>query len=346
MRAVTWRGVQQLRIDEVPPPVCGPADVVVDVSACGICGTDVHAYLDNAWATQGTRIGHEYAGTVAEAGAHVRGIHPGDRVAVNPMTPCGRCQRCIEGFHNLCGQHAHQHPGGFGDQVLVRDAVVDEQLFVLPDSLTMEAATFLEPLSVATRAVRNAGPPLDEPILIFGLGTIGQCVVQVLVAQGAREVIVVDPSSRRIAAALAAGAHEGLNPVTDDVRARLLASRGVTRSTFQDAGAIGSVFECSGALSVLAVALDLARPGASVTVVALFSQIARMQVNNVVEKELRLLGSWAYTPQDCRAAFELLTSGRVDVLPLISHRFGLADITKAFETQRDTENSIKVMVTP
>jgi threonine dehydrogenase-like Zn-dependent dehydrogenase len=345
MRVVTWQAVEQLSIDRVDPPVCGPADVVVDVGACGICGSDVHSYVEGAWIAPGVPLGHEYAGTLTQIGALVEGVRPGDRVAVNPASPCGRCPRCAEGLHNLCGQGSG-HSGGFGDQVLVRDAVVGEQLFVLPESLTMEEAAFLEPLSVATRAVRNARPPLDEPILVFGLGTIGQCVVQVLLAHGACDVIVVDTSPPRIAAALAAGAHEALNPLSDDVRATLLASRGTTTSPYQRSGAIGSVFECSGAVPVLPIALELARAGAPVSVIALASRAATMNINDVVQKELRLLGSFAYTARDCQEAFALLASGQADVRPLISHRFSLDEITSAFETQRDTATSIKVMVTP
>ncbi|WP_326566975.1 zinc-binding dehydrogenase [Amycolatopsis rhabdoformis] len=188
---------------------------------------------------------------------------------------------------------------------------------------------------------------MAEPIVVFGLGTIGQCVVQVLLAAGARDVIVVDTSPRRLAAAVSAGAHEALNPATDDVRASLFASRGITSSPYQPrSGAIGAVFECSGAAPVLPLAFELARAAAPIAAIALAAKPLSVPVDDLVQKELRLLGSFAYAPGDCQEAFDLLVSRRVDVRPLISHRFTLAEITAAFEAQRDTAASIKVVVSP
>ncbi|MFI5607312.1 zinc-binding dehydrogenase [Amycolatopsis sp. NPDC051903] len=346
MRVVTWQAIETLSIDEVAAPGCGPSDVVVSVGACGICGSDVHSYTEGAWIAPGVPLGHEYAGTVTAAGARVSGVSVGDRVAVNPAAPCGSCPRCAEGRHNLCSAGSG-HSGGFGDQVVVRDAVVGQHLFVLPADFPLEEAAFLEPLSVAVRAVEHAEPPLDEPIVVFGLGTIGQCVVQVLLARGARDVIVVDTSPRRLAAALAAGAHEGLNPADSDVRASLFASRGTTASPYQpSSGAVGAVFECSGAAPVLPLAFSLARAAAPISAIALAAHPLSLPVDDLVQKELRLLGSFAYTARDCQEAFDLLVSRRVDVRPLISHRFALADIKAAFEAQRDPATSIKVVVSP
>lgn len=346
MRVVTWQAIETLSVDEVSAPACGPSDVVLSVGACGICGSDVHSYTEGVWIAPGVPLGHEYAGTVTEVGAAVSGLRVGDRVAVNPAAPCGACPRCAEGRQNLCSAGSG-HSGGFGDQVLVRNAVVGRHLFVLPEDFPLEEAAFLEPLSVAVRAVRHAAPPLDEPTVVFGLGTIGQCVVQVLLADGARDVIVVDTSPRRLAAAVSAGAHEALDASTDDVRASLFASRGTTSSPYQPrSGAIGAVFECSGAAAVLPLAFELARAAAPIAAVALAAHSLSVPVDDLVQKELRLLGSFAYTPRDCQEAFDLLVSRQVDVQPLISHRFALADITAAFEAQRDTATSIKVVVTP
>ncbi|MBC7631324.1 alcohol dehydrogenase catalytic domain-containing protein [Aeromicrobium sp.] len=317
----------------------------MDIRACGICGSDVHAYTEGTWIAPGAPLGHEYAGVVSKVGVDVSNVVVGDRVTVNPIAPCGTCQRCRAGEGNLCS-HLDGSAGGFGDQVLVRNANVGQRLFILPDHVSFEEAAFLEPLSVAYRAVDRARPHVGEPAIVFGLGTIGQCVAQILKARGVTDVIAVDTSPVRRAAALAAGANEVIDPLADDVYESLAASRGRTTSSFHEAGAIGSVFECSGAVSVLPTALRVARAGAPLSMVALTARPSVIDLDTVVQKELRLLGSFAYTELDFRNAFALLAAGRLLVLPLISHRFALADITDAFEAQRQTTSSIKVMVHP
>lgn len=344
-RAVTWEDVETLALAEVDAPQAGPRDVVIDVGACGICGSDVHSYVEGAWIAKGVRMGHEFAGTVSAVGAEVDGLAVGDRVSVNPAVPCGTCARCREGLFNVCGAMTGAS-GGFADQVRLTGARVGEQVFTLPDTMSFATAAFLEPLSVATRAVRMAAPSLTEPILVLGLGTIGQCVLQVLLAHGATDVIAVDVSALRRDVALAAGAHEVMDPAHSDVRSTLLASRGTLTSPYQVSGAIGAVFECSGSVAVLPVALELARAGAPISLIALASRHADIDLNMAVQKELSLLGSFAYAPQDCQEAFELLASSRVDVAGLVSHTYELADITAAFEAQRDPAGSVKVMVTP
>jgi 2-desacetyl-2-hydroxyethyl bacteriochlorophyllide A dehydrogenase len=345
LRVATWEAIRTIQLREIAEPKPGPADVVVDIRACGICGSDVHSYTAGVWIAPGTPLGHEYAGVVSDVGVEVTGVVRGDRVAVNPAAPCGACRRCRAGEGNLCS-HLDGSVGGFGDKVLVSDAVVGDRLFILPDSLSFEEAAFLEPLSVAYRAVDRARPEVSEPAIVFGLGTIGQCVVQILKALGVADVIAVDTSPVRRAAALAAGADEVIDPIDEDVYESLTTSRGRTSSAFHEAGAIGSVFECSGAISVIPTALRVARAGAPVSLVALSARPAQIDLDTVVQKELRLLGSFAYTALDCSNAFALLARGRLPVAPLISHRFALADITEAFEAQLQTAASIKVMVNP
>ncbi|MBC7630968.1 alcohol dehydrogenase catalytic domain-containing protein [Aeromicrobium sp.] len=345
MRVATWEAIRTIQLNDVEEPTPGPEDVMVDIRACGICGSDVHAFTDGAWVTPGARLGHEYAGVVSEVGAEVRGVVRGDRVTVNPVASCGSCPRCRAGEGNLCA-HLDGSVGGFGDKVLVRNAGVGHRLFLLPDHISFEEAAFLEPLSVAYRAVNRARPEVGEPAIVFGLGTIGQCVTQMLKARGITDVIGVDTPPVRRAAALAAGAAEVIDPLADDVYESLAASRGRTSSSFHEAGAIGSVFECSGAISVLPTALRVARAGAPLSMVALTALPSQIDLDTVVQKELRLLGSFAYTEVDFRNAFALLAAGRLPVAPLISHRFALADITAAFEVQNQTTSSIKVMIHP
>lgn len=230
--------------------------------------------------------------------------------------------------------------------MLVRNAVAGERLFVLPDGMRFEEGAFLEPLSVAVRAVRQVGPEVAGPVVVTGLGTIGQCVLRVLLAYGVPSVLGVDVSGPRLRVAADAGA-DVFDARTGDLVEHVLDRWGTTASPYQPgAGAVGTVFECSGAVSMIDAAVRVCRAGAAISLAGLTSSTPQVDVNTVVQKELRLLGSFAYTAADAQEAFALLRDGRVQVLPLISHRVPLAEVASAFEAQHDVAGSIKVVVVP
>jgi 2-desacetyl-2-hydroxyethyl bacteriochlorophyllide A dehydrogenase len=348
VRAALWRGIGSVGLDEVPDPEPGPADLVIDVGACGICGSDVHAFAEGAWISEGSRMGHEFAGTVRAVGAGVVGIGVGDRVAVNPMGPCGGCPQCAAGNTNLCAQPVHGAGGGLADRVLVPRAELGRRVFRLPDGMSLEEGAFLEPLSVAVRAVRAAAPAPDEPVLVTGLGSIGQCALRVLLAHGATDVVGIDVSPPRLAAGAAAGAtvldaRDGL----DALRAQLRERWGSSTSPYQPgSGNASTVVECSGALPMLELATAVTRAAGTIVLAGLTSRTPPVDVNTVVQKELRLRGSFAYTADDAAEAFRLLAEGRVRVADLVTHRVPLARVAEAFTTQHAVDGSIKVMVVP
>lgn len=346
MRIATWQAVRTIEVSETDDPTPGPKDLVIDVAACGICGSDVHSYLEGAWIAKGVPLGHEFSGTVREVGSAVDGISVGDRITLNPALYCGECDRCRDGHANLCRAMGGA-AGGFADRVLVRDARRDVNVFVLPPELSFDAAAFLEPLAVAVRAVRELAPPLDEPILVMGLGSIGQCVVQALTAYGATTIVAVDTSPVRREAALSGGAHVVLDPREGDLVGHLLDRFGTTSSPYRpDSGAFGAAFECSGAAAVFDQVFRLVRAAGAISLIALTAAPISVDPNAIVQKELRVRGSFAYSNADMAAAFELLATGAVRPEPLISHRFALADIGEAFEVQSRSDLSVKVMVHP
>jgi threonine dehydrogenase-like Zn-dependent dehydrogenase len=345
MRSTRWQGIGSVALTEVDAPVPGPCDVVLDVGACGICGSDVHAYAEGAWISPGAPMGHEFAGTVSAAGSAVEGLAVGDRVAVNPMGPCGACPQCAVGRTNLCRDLSGSARGGLSDQVLVPNAAVDRRLFRMPDTMAFEEGAFLEPLSVAVRAVRTADPDLDAPILVTGLGSIGQCVLRVLQAYGARDVLGVDVSRPRLDVAAATGAAV-LDARAENARAHVLDRWGTSVSPYQQGGNVGTVFECSGALPIIEMVTELTRAGGTISVAGLTSRTPPVDLNTVVQKELRVIGSFAYTAPDSVEAFRLLADGHVPVGPLVSHRIPLSRVGEAFDTQQTVEGSVKVVVIP
>jgi 2-desacetyl-2-hydroxyethyl bacteriochlorophyllide A dehydrogenase len=346
MRVATYRDIRTVALDDVAPAAPGPHDVVLDVGACGICGSDVHSWLEGSWIAPGMPMGHEFAGTVVGVGSDVEGVGVGDRIAVNPLGPCHACAQCRRGRVNLCEDASRSSGGGLGDRVLVQDARAGERVFVMPESMTMEEGAFLEPLSVAVRTVRIAEADLAAPILVTGLGTIGQCVVRVLSAWGARTILATDTSPLRRAVAAKVDGVEVLDPTGTDVTAAVAERFGTTTSPYRQATGLPTVIECSGAGPLLQFAVDTVRAGGTVCVVALTAEPAPFDVNPLVQKEVRLLGSFAYTTADTQEAFRLLAEREVEVTSLITHRLPLTDVNDAFAAQADTTRSIKVMVTP
>ncbi|GEL23859.1 alcohol dehydrogenase [Pseudonocardia sulfidoxydans NBRC 16205] len=346
MRSTRWQAIGSVGLVDTAAPQAGPHDVVLDVEACGICGSDVHAFAEGAWISAGDPMGHEFAGTVSAVGPQVSTFAVGDRVAVNPMGPCGSCGQCAGGSSNLCANPAHSSFGGLGDQVLVAHAESGARLFRLPDTMSFEEGAFLEPLSVAVRAVRCADPDLAAPVVVAGLGSIGQCVVRVLRAYGASDVVGIDVSTPRLRVAAATGV-DVLDAREGDVVAGLLDRWGTSDSPYQPgSGNVAAFFECSGAQPMINAATAVTRAGGTVALTGLSGHRPGVDLDTVVQKELRLRGTFAYTGDDATEAFRLLESGAVDVAPLVTHRIPLSRVDEAFAAQHATDGSVKVVVLP
>jgi (R,R)-butanediol dehydrogenase / meso-butanediol dehydrogenase / diacetyl reductase len=338
MKAAVFRGVQNLQVEDVEAPSAGARDVVVAVRQCGICGSDLHTYMHGSFVEPGQVMGHEFVGEVVEAGDAVEGISVGDRVTASPLQPCMECPRCAEGRYNLCGKAwtqgiAYGKPGAFAERVVIPNAVPGENIFRLGDDVSDDAGSLTEPLAVAVHAVRLAEPVEGTVALVLGLGTIGQQVVQVLRAAGARRVIGVDLSELRLNAAGELGAE-----TADDV--------GDALDSLVSDDEVGVVFECSGAPALANVALDRIRAGGTIVVLALYDDPITFNPTLLVQKEIRLQGSIAYTGQDFADAVELLKGGKAQSTPLITQRAALDDIGEAFEIQLEKDKSLKVVVTP
>jgi 2-desacetyl-2-hydroxyethyl bacteriochlorophyllide A dehydrogenase len=342
MKAAVFKGIESIGVEDVPTPEAGPEDVVVEVSACGICGSDLHTYLHGSFVEPGQIMGHEFAGRVVDAGADVQGLAVGDRVTAVPIVPCGECPRCAEGRYNLCAVAwttgiAYGRPGAFAELVRIPNSVPGENVFKLGDDISDEAGTTVEPLAVAVHAVKLVDGVQGSTALVLGLGTIGQQVVQVLRARGAARVIGIDLSALRLDAAreLGAEAIDG-EPGIEQVLADALG----------EGEEIGLVFECSGVPALATAALDAVRGGGTIVVLALYDDPVTFNPTVLVQKELRLQGSIAYTSEDFADALELLRTGAARADTLITQRERLDDVGDAFLVQLEKDRSLKVLVKP
>ena len=339
MKAAVFHGIEDIRVEDVPQPEAGPADLVVTVAACGICGSDLHSYLHGAFVAPGQIMGHEFSGAVLTAGADVEGVVVGDRVTASPIVPCHHCARCAEGRYNLCAKAwtsgiAYGRPGAFAECVRIPGAQLGGNVFKLEDSVSDEAGATVEPLAVAVHAVRLVGAVAGQTAVVLGLGTIGQEVVQVLKAYGAQRVIGVDLSPLRLSAATEVGA-EAVDG-TPGVEAALAEVLGEDE--------VDVVFECSGVPALATASIELVKGGGTVVILALYDDPVTFNPTVLVQKEIRFQGSIAYTSDDFGEAVALITSGDVQAAPLITHREVLDDISDAFVVQLEKDRSLKVLI--
>jgi threonine dehydrogenase-like Zn-dependent dehydrogenase len=342
MKAGVYRGKERIEFAEVPDPEIGARDILLRVAACGICGSDLHVY-SAGWASDGMVLGHEYSGVVEAVGPQVTRHSVGDRLAVIPAVACGQCPACRDGRTNLCERPAG-HAGGYAELVALSE---DVTAFRVPETTSLEAAAFLEPLSVAVRAVNRAGLDPSDAVVVVGLGSIGLSVLQVLRDRGVARLVAVDLSPRRLELARRFGADVVLNPLDGDVPSRVREALGQSSHRGYASSRARVVFECSGAGPVVGQAItELVTPGGTLVMVALFEQPVSIDPNPLVRKEVRVVGSYAYTREDWAEAFRLLAEDRVDVLGTVTHRVPLAQVDEAFRLQLSKGDAVKVLVTP
>lgn len=346
MRAAVFASPEHFDLVDLPDPTCGPRDVVVEVSLCGICGSDLHSYLEGAFVSPGQVMGHEFVGRVVAVGDEVIGVRLDDRVTAVPILACGRCARCLDGKDHLCetglsASIAYGLPGAFAEFVRVPDAVVGGNLHVIPECVDDASAAMVEPLAVALHAALSGRPAPSDTCVVIGLGSIGLNIVQMLKALGARRIIGIDVSPARLDLARQLGA----DVVIDGREKPALAA--VVELTGAGAYGVGAradlVFEASGVPALLADAISMTRAGGRLRMSALYEGLPQIDANQIVQKELDLSGTFAYRGE-FGTVLSLLESGRVQAGPLVTSTFPLEDIDDAFRAQLDKASSVKVQV--
>lgn len=340
MKALYVHGARDLRLGDCPDPTPGPGEVRVAIARGGICGSDLHYYSHGGFGTVRVRepmiLGHEVSGHVTALGEGVSGLKEGDLVAVSPSRPCGACEYCHRGLPNHCLNMAFYgsampfpHIQGAFRDVLVAKA----SQCVRAEGLDPAQAAMAEPLSVCLHAVSRAGPLLGRRVLVTGCGPIG--VLSILAARraGAGEIIATDIAPRALAYAREAGADVTLDTLADP---QALAPYTAGK------GQVDVLLECSGAEPALVAALPAMRPRAIVVQLGLGGDM-RLPMMMITAKELDLRGSFRFH-EEFASAVRFMAGGLIDVRPLLTHSFRLADFAEAFATASDRARSMKVQL--
>ena len=337
----TYQPPGRFVVEQRELPALKAGEVRLAVEACGVCGSDLHAY-DAGWTAFGAVPGHETAGTVMECAVGVEDVRVGDRIAIHPLIPCGECDFCRTGRDNVCSRMRDAR-GGFSSQMILPPGT---RKFKLPDSLDASVGAMLEPLAVAVRAVNLAPLTAGTPCVVTGLGPIGQCAVRVLRARGVDTVIAVDVVEGKLAYARRAGA-DVLGALQVDVAGELAARFGGGTHKGYEYADVPVVIDCSGAPQVVADAVrSYLKPGGTLVVAALFEADLTLDFNPLVRKEIDVLGSYSANREAIDQAYALLTSGDVELDDLVSSIVPLDQIDKVFSEHRQHASSIKVVIRP
>jgi len=343
MKALLLSEYSKLEVADLPKPSVAPGEVLVQVAACGICGSDVHGYDGSS----GRRIpplvmGHEAAGIVAEVGTGVSRFAVGDRVTFDSTVYCGACDYCLSGQINLCDNRQvvgvstpdFRRAGAFAEFVTVPEHIV----YRLPDELSFAEAAMLEAVSVALHAVAVSDLQGGETALVIGAGMIGLLTLQAARAAGCCRILVADVDASRLKMAKEAGADaiilaSGAEMVSEVLR--LTNGRGVDL-----------VLEAVGRDETVTAAIDAVRKGGTVTLIGNITPQVVLPLQKVVSRQIRLQGSCA-SCGEYPQAIELVSNGKIKVTPLITAIAPLSDGARWFERLHSREpNLMKIVIDP
>jgi 2-desacetyl-2-hydroxyethyl bacteriochlorophyllide A dehydrogenase len=314
-----------------------PDEVVIKVKAAAICGSDLHLFRGRHPSVQlPTAVGHEIAGDVYALGKDVQKLAAGDRVTVEPVIACGKCEFCLRGQYHLCAKISFQYrkgQGGFAAYFTVHE----DRAHKLPENVSYAEGALVEPLSVALHAVKKSGMRLGQSGAIFGAGAIGLLVLMLARQASGSRIFISDVRPYRLNKATELGAWRAIDSRNEDAVQIILEET-------QQMG-VDHAFEAVGLESTLVQSLNVVKKGGVVTLLGIFEDsLAKVPANLFIQREITLSGSQGYN-WDFQDSLKLLEKGSIDLKPLITHRMPLERLMEGFEILMDPDSAaIKVLV--
>jgi (R,R)-butanediol dehydrogenase/meso-butanediol dehydrogenase/diacetyl reductase len=335
MRAAVYVGDGRIAVEQVPLPEPDPDEVLVEISECGICGSDLHMVLER-YAKPGAILGHEWSGIVAAAPSG-SGWSPGDRVVGNPAPGCGLCRPCRRGRPSVCLHRATADFAGYHGAFCQYKTVAAADLIRIPDSLPTRVAALAEPTAITLHALRLSGVGPDDRVLVTGGGPVGLLLVAVMRAQGISDITVSEPSAVRRQQALDVGATRVVTPDTLEP----------PPMTLPVAEPYAVVFECSGQAGAAEAGLGQLDYAGTMVIVGTGFEPPRLNQNRMIIFELEVIGAYNYNDEGFRPAVDLLDTGSLPIVALIEpDNIALSDVMAAMERLARGEIPSKVMVQP
>ena len=353
-KAAFIKGVRQVALGEIEVPDPGAGEALVQVRRSGICGSDLHMYFGR-WGAPKVVPGHEIAGEVLGVGPGVTSLAPGEAVCVEPMLPCWKCEACRRGDTNRCrrrGFISGSRHGGFAE-LLTAPAYALHQLPPSragaryggqgPPNVSLDQGALMEPLSVSGRGVRLGQVGPDDAVLVIGGGTIGLAAIAAARAYGARTILCSAKHEHQAAMAKTMGADALVTVDPEKLPGQV--------KELTQGGADVAIETVGGAADTMTPAAKCLRDGGRLVLLGAFPEAVEVELGAVVYHEITVIGSNCYGAtggvRDFQHSLDLVASGKVDLSPLITHRFALDDMQRAFEAAADkSTGAIKVMIEP
>ncbi len=339
MKAAVYYEADDIRVEEMARPRAGSDEILVEMRACGICGSDVME-----WYLKGRAplvLGHEPTGIIAEVGDHVEGFKTGDRVFVHHHVACLTCHYCIRGDYTMCEKFTQTHiePGGFAEYFKVPSPNVQIDTLKIPDSLSFEEATLIEPMGCCLRALAKCGIRPGDTVAIIGAGPSGIINTMLARLMGAGQIIASDLIDYRLKAAKKFGADLTVNPEIENLDAKLR----------ENTGGIGAdvVIVTAPSTKALTSGIKVCRRGGTVCIFAPTEpeRFAHIRPHRLFFSEIVVIPSYSTSHIETRMALRLMTSGKIRVKELVTHRFPFNRIQDAFTVAARDKECLKVVVT-
>ena len=345
MRAVVLNGPNDFAPTDIPKPVIGDNDMLLEMKKAAICGTDMRILAGTK--TKGVRypsvIGHEMCGVIAEVGKNVTGFQVGDKVSIANVIPCGSCPACLAGRENACMNRkaiGYEFNGGFEEYVLIPEiAIKSGNVIKLPEDVSFTAGSLIEPLSCCIRGLKNAGTGFNDTVLIVGAGPIGLMHMQLSKIAGAKQVIVSEPNKMRREVALELGADRVVDPTKENLEQ-------IIKDATNGMGA-DVIVMAIGVPALVNSTLKLCKKGGTVNLFAGFAGTGECQieVNTIHYNEINVNGSTAYKRADYLEAADMVITKKINLDKIATHTFKIDEFQNAYEMCKSGKG-LKVMIEP
>jgi L-iditol 2-dehydrogenase len=338
MKVAMYYSQNNIKMEDMPIPKISQDEVLVEMRACGICGSDLMDwYLQNRAPLV---LGHEPSGIIAEKGDDVKGFDVGDRVFVHHHVACLKCHYCLRGDYTLCEQFHKTNivPGGFAECFKVPAPNLQMDTLKIPETMPFEEATFVEPVGCCLRALKKCVIQAGDSLAIVGVGAIGIIHVALSKIFGAEKTFVSDLIDYRLNVAKQFGADMAINPVKEDLSAVVKAET--------DGRGVDIAVVTAPSLEAYKVGLSVCRRGGKLCVFAPIEPSKYLQISpkELFFSEIQIIPSYSTSHLETRVALKLIKSGRINVKKLITHRYRLVEAAKAFKTASESKESLKVIV--
>ena len=340
MRVGMYYSNSRVDVEELPVPKVGKRDILVKVMASGICGSDVLEWYRIKKAP--LVLGHELTGEVVEVGEEITKFKKRDRVFTTHHVPCDQCHWCLGGHQTACAvfqTETNFAPGGFSEYLTVSGKSIDTGTFLLPNEMSYEQGSFIEPLGTVVRGLRAVALKPGDSLLVLGCGVAGLLMIKLARALGAGRIIATDIDDYRLEAAKRFGAEKAVR-ADGDIPGLI---REMNNGRLAD-----KVIVCAGVLPAAQQALESVDRGGTILFFAVPNpgETVNIDFNPFWRNDIGLKTCYGAAPLDNRQAMELIRARNVDVRDLITHRYGLEEISKGFKAASEGKNCLKVIIKP